>query len=155
LDWGRPGTARWRRKRDLHISQAEIAARCRPETQQPAISRFEKAEDALTYPRAKQLAPAYFPELWKRDAKVAINSVWEMWFATVAECGSTRMKQLAVELQANWTQYPWEEPATGLFSEQAAQEVSPKERLAELMAKVEREIVQQASERAELQTVER
>ncbi len=151
MDWGVRGTARWRRMCDLKgVSQTTIAKLCKPATQQPAINRFENAKDALTWERARQLAPAYFAELWNsRDPErqaLAVNGVWKLWFANVAAYGSAAMKQAARDLQANWTEYPWEEPATGLFADQA-----PKERLA---VKVQRMIEEQAAERAELEMQE-
>lgn len=114
------------------ISEREVAKLCRPPTQQAAISRFENAADALTHKRAEQLAAAYFGELWatkdKDKRELAINGVWKLWFANVEAHGSPSMKSAAAELKANWTEYPWEEPATGLFAGQAPREQEKAER---------------------------
>lgn len=118
------------------VSQATLAKLCKPPTQQPAINRFENARDGMTHARARQLAPAYFATLWNsRDADqqaLAINGVWRLWFANVEAHGSPAMKQAAAELKANWTEYPWEEPAVGLFAGQAVKEA--------VGAKVERRV---------------
>lgn len=118
LDWGKPGTARYRRKCQLKgLSQAALGHACKPEVSQTAIGKFESGEVALTHAMARRLAPGYFPELWRAGNRAeAEKSIWKIWFATVESGNDSRMKGLVEEIQANWAEYDWEAPATGLFA---------------------------------------
>lgn len=126
------------------MTQDEIGRLCNPPVDQAAVSQFENGEARLTWPRAKQLAPAYCPAL---TGRAAVLGVFGLWFRTVQAFGDEAMKREAREIEAHMGG-EWSMPTAGLLQAEGQRTEDRGQRLARLAEKVNQMISEQEAERS-------